>query len=47
VGHQPVGAENARPARQDGRRDRTHFFELRLDELPKLQLDKREVIEGG
>ena len=21
-----------------------HFFELRLDQLPKLQLDKREII---
>ena len=30
----------------DGRRDRIHFFELRLDELPKLQLDKREVIKA-
>ncbi|MBV8457950.1 MAG: NUDIX hydrolase [Acetobacteraceae bacterium] len=30
----------------DGRRDRTHFFELRLDELPKLRLDNREVIES-
>ena len=28
----------------DGRRDRVHFFELRLVELPKLQLDNREVI---
>ena len=28
----------------DGRRDRVHFFELRLAELPGLQLDKREVI---
>jgi len=30
----------------DGRRDRIHFFELRLDELPKLRLDNREVIEA-
>jgi 8-oxo-dGTP diphosphatase len=28
----------------DGRRDRVHFFELRLIELPQLQLDHREVI---
>jgi 8-oxo-dGTP diphosphatase len=28
----------------DGRRDRVHFFELRLTELPKLQLDNREVV---
>ncbi len=27
-----------------GRRDRVHFFELRLEELPKLKLDNREVI---
>jgi 8-oxo-dGTP diphosphatase len=30
----------------DGRRDRIHFFELRLDELPNLHLDNREVIEA-
>lgn len=35
-----------RKRRLDGLRDRIHFFELRLDELPKLQLDKREVIEA-
>jgi 8-oxo-dGTP diphosphatase len=29
---------------EDGRRTRLHFFELRLLELPKLQLDNREVI---
>jgi 8-oxo-dGTP pyrophosphatase MutT (NUDIX family) len=28
----------------DGRRSRIHFFELRLLELPQLQLDNREVI---
>ena len=28
----------------DGRRDRVHFFELRLLELPALRLDNREVI---
>jgi 8-oxo-dGTP diphosphatase len=28
----------------DGRRDRVHFFELRLAALPKLQLDNREII---
>jgi 8-oxo-dGTP diphosphatase len=27
----------------DGRRDRVHFFELRLDRLPELLLDNREV----
>jgi 8-oxo-dGTP diphosphatase len=30
----------------DGRRDRVHFFELHLAELPKLQLDNREIIEA-
>src|SRR5438105_12383535 len=30
----------------DGRRDRVHVFELRLDELPKLQIDNREIIEA-
>jgi 8-oxo-dGTP pyrophosphatase MutT (NUDIX family) len=28
----------------DGRRDGVHFFELRLDRLPELQLDNREII---
>jgi 8-oxo-dGTP diphosphatase len=28
----------------DGRRDRVHFFELRLVELPSLRLDNREII---
>ena len=28
----------------DGRRDKVHFFELRLDRLPELQLDNREII---
>jgi 8-oxo-dGTP diphosphatase len=28
----------------DGRGDRVHFFELRLDRLPELQLDNREII---
>jgi 8-oxo-dGTP diphosphatase len=28
----------------DGRCDRVHFFELRLVELPRLQLDNREII---
>jgi 8-oxo-dGTP pyrophosphatase MutT (NUDIX family) len=30
----------------DGRCDRVHFFELRLAELPKLQVDNREIIEA-
>jgi 8-oxo-dGTP pyrophosphatase MutT (NUDIX family) len=28
----------------EGRRDQVHFFELRLDRLPRLQLDNREII---
>ena len=28
----------------DGRRDRVHFFELRLDRLPRLRLDNREIV---
>jgi len=28
----------------EGRRDKVPFFELRLDRLPELQLDKREII---
>src|SRR5207302_8078256 len=27
----------------DGRRDKVHFFELRLDRLPELQLDNRDI----
>jgi len=30
----------------DGRRDRVHFFELRLAELPKRRVDNREIIEA-
>ncbi|ACD18607.1 NUDIX domain-containing protein [Paraburkholderia phytofirmans] len=28
----------------DGRRDRVHFFELRLDCMPALRLDNREIV---
>ena len=28
----------------DGRMDRVHFFELRLEQLPELRLDNREII---
>jgi 8-oxo-dGTP diphosphatase len=28
----------------DGRIDRVHFFELRLEQLPELRLDNREII---
>ncbi len=30
----------------DGRRNHVHFFELRLDRLPELQLDNREIISA-
>ncbi|HLB98254.1 MAG TPA: NUDIX hydrolase [Acetobacteraceae bacterium] len=28
----------------DGRRDQVHFFELRLNRLPQLKLDNREIV---
>jgi len=28
----------------DGRRDRVHFFELRLDRLPAFRIDNREIV---
>ncbi len=28
----------------DGRRDRVHFFTLRLDHRPRLRLDNREIV---
>ena len=37
----PVGTASGR---WDGRRDRVHLFELRLDRLPPLRLDNREII---
>jgi 8-oxo-dGTP pyrophosphatase MutT (NUDIX family) len=30
----------------DGRRDKVHFFELRLEQIPRLRLDNREIIEA-
>jgi 8-oxo-dGTP pyrophosphatase MutT (NUDIX family) len=30
----------------DGRRDRVHFFELRLDGPPNLRLDYREIVSA-
>lgn len=30
----------------DGRRDNVHFFELRLDQLPPLRIDHREIVEA-
>lgn len=37
----PVGSV---AGRWDGRRDRVYFFELRLDGLPELRLDNREIV---
>jgi 8-oxo-dGTP diphosphatase len=37
----PAGADSGV---WDGRIDRVHFFELRLDELPQLRLDNREIV---
>jgi 8-oxo-dGTP diphosphatase len=28
----------------EGRKDRVHFFELRLEDLPELRLDNREIV---
>ena len=46
-----LGAETLLPVsvvctNWDGRRDRIHFFELRLATPPKLRLDNREVVEA-
>ena len=30
----------------DGQRDRVHFFEMRLERLPQLQLDNREIVDA-
>ena len=30
----------------EGRNDRVHFFELRLEQLPELRLDNREIINA-
>ncbi len=30
----------------DGRKDRVHFFELHLDQMPELRLDNREIIDA-
>ncbi len=46
-----LAAPQLRPAGEtngvwDGRQDRVHFFELRLDRLPELKLDNREIVEA-
>lgn len=40
----PLIAKGSVSGLWDGRRDRVHFFELRLDHLPELRLDHREII---
>lgn len=30
----------------DGQRDRVHLFEMRLERLPQLQLDNREIVDA-
>ena len=37
----PVGSVHGN---WDGRRDHVHFFELRLNRLPELRFDNREII---
>jgi len=43
VAHELVPAGEARGI-WDGRQDRVHFFELRLDGVPELHLDNREIV---
>ncbi|HVE10619.1 MAG TPA: NUDIX hydrolase [Paraburkholderia sp.] len=38
---QPVGRASGI---WDGRKDQVHFFELRLDRMPELRLDNREIV---
>ncbi|MGA7781683.1 MAG: NUDIX hydrolase [Paraburkholderia sp.] len=40
----PLVAAGSASGIWDGRRDRVHFFELHLDQLPDLRLDNREII---
>jgi 8-oxo-dGTP pyrophosphatase MutT (NUDIX family) len=40
----PLQAAGIVCGKWDGRRDRVHLFELRLDELPALRLDNREIV---
>ena len=39
-----LAARQVRHGTWDGRRDRVHFFELRLERLPRLRLDNREIV---
>jgi len=40
----PAGRRGATPGASGRAKDKVHFFELRLDRLPELQLDNREII---
>jgi 8-oxo-dGTP diphosphatase len=40
----PLHPAGVVPGQWDGRRDCVHFFELRLDRLPTLRLDNREIV---
>jgi 8-oxo-dGTP diphosphatase len=40
----PLAAAGDAQGDWEGRKDKVHFFELRLDRLPELQLDNREII---
>ena len=48
IGLTPLGLRPAGIVRGhwDGRRDKVHFFELRLDEPPRLRLDYRDIIDA-
>ncbi len=39
-----LAARGVRHGLWDRRRDRVHFFELRLERLPRLRLDNREIV---
>jgi len=44
VGAFPLVAAGDASGLWEGRQDKVHFFELRLDRLPELQLDNREIV---
>jgi 8-oxo-dGTP pyrophosphatase MutT (NUDIX family) len=42
----PLQSVGSAHGRWDGQRDHVHFFELRLDRLPELRFDNREVVDA-
>ncbi|MBB5507999.1 hypothetical protein HDG35_004277 [Paraburkholderia sp. JPY681] len=44
LGFHPLLPAGSAAGEWDGRRDRVHFFEIRLDRLPDLRLDHREIV---